>query len=67
MGLPVSDSDQSGECQQCKGWVKQLTAFGEDDTMLCDPCWRSAFFHMIHGDRMECGNENCETCREVTR
>lgn len=52
------------KCEDC-GCYAKLTPFGEDDVMLCDPCWRSAFHHKHYkGPKRECGHYTCRICYE---
>ena len=57
----MSDLDK---CEGCDRYMK-LTPFGEHDSMLCDTCFGSAYFHSRPKNKgYDCGYDECRVCNE---
>ena len=51
--------------EKCEGCDQHrvLTPFGNDEVLLCSPCWDSAYFHREKKPG-ECGIDACRICYE---
>jgi len=61
--VPGTCTGCTDACEHCSRFGVNLIPFGEDDKMLCEPCWLSTYFHR-YKKRGECGNESCGICYE---